>query len=733
MCVCYLNLFCRLFVCLLLTICVQTMTAQTTSKFYQDGKIFLKLKETSQIQLPSINSKSELKEYPYFNELFLKVKTNKIFQPFTHLKSEVFQDLYQIEFEKNEQIEDFIKDLKKDNRVEYVEPVPIDEVFFTPNDAYCNYQWYLEKIQAFDAWDISMGSNEVVVAIVDDAIKTTHEDLMNNVWTNEEEIPNNGVDDDNNGYIDDYQGWDMADNDNDTNPPANSPYFRHGTHVSGLVAAQSNNTIGIASIGSSGIKILPIKATQNDAGMTTQITHGWQGISYAIAMGVDIINISWGSKASSQTYQSIINDAHDQGIIIVAAAGNNNDNKKVYPAAYNHVLAVAATNHTDNKLSVSSYGDWVDVSAPGSAIISTGSISNDAYENNTGTSMAAPLVASLLGLMKSYDNTSSIEDLTTCLLANTDPIQDTQYAASLGTGRINAYEAIHCLLTASCEIPDAPIVNQLSSTTADMSWANVGSDEYQIAYKLAVSSKWTFIQTEETSTSLQGLSAEQTYIIKVASICGDIASDFSSSTTFTTKPIECAKPTDLNLKIVSSQQVRIGWSIEDDSNVETYRIRYKKTKDAGWKTITATESPLFINDLEEAQTYEIQVACNCTGKQGEFSENISFYTQNPHDITSESGLASQDGRSEIQKNIVGLQAYPNPSNGRFYLSFSKEEANNSVLSVYDILGRLVYNQNLTTQEGVNRFEIDLSQQAKGRYILELSETNQSLKQSILLY
>lgn len=731
----------KVLLCLLLMFFIQFVSAQTVNKLHWDGKIFLKLKSTSQAQLPQINSKSELTpQYPYFNDLFRKFKTNKVFRPYTHLKSSSFQDLYQVEFEGNTKIEDFIRDLKANDMVEYAEPIPIDQVLLSANDQYSGQQWHLEKIQAYEAWDIATGSEDVVVAIIDDAIQTTHEDLTNTIWTNINEIPNNGVDDDNNGYIDDYQGWDIADNDNNPNPPAGSSYLRHGTHVTGIVAAQTNNSIGVASIGN-GIKVLPIKATQDEFGTSTQITHGWQGVSYAIAMGVDIINLSWGSKASSQTYQSIIDDAHAQGIIIVAAAGNSNNTQKFYPAAYNNVVSVAATDHSDHKMGVSNYGDWIDISAPGSTIISTGSMSNDAYESNSGTSMASPLVAGLIGLMKSYDNSSSADDILACLLSNTDPIQDTDHATSMGTGRINAYEAMNCLLAANCKAPNAPTADQLSPTTATITWKNSNNNNFQIAYKLTTASKWTFVNSTGLSISLEELQPNRTYHIKVASICGETTSDYSPVVEFKTKEINCEAPIDINFKNISTQQVRIGWSIEDDTYTDSYTFRYKKKNASNWTSITINESPIFINNLEQEQSYELQIACNCVGTQSEYSKTVSFDTKTPHELTLEGGSTNNldgrttlDGRAELEEEvIVGLQSYPNPTNGILFIEFFEEEATNKVIRVYNMTGKMVHQQAIDAPKGTNRHKIDLSKKTAGRYIVEVSGTNQSLKQSIILY
>ena len=166
----------------------------------------------------------------------------------------------------------------------------------------------------------------IVIAIVDDAVLTTHEDILPNLWTNPNEIPNNNIDDDNNGYRDDINGWDAADNDNDPNPPssASSSVFTHGTHCAGIASAATDNSKGIASIGFN-CKIMPVKSSTSN-GNAQYIDAGYDGIAYAMAAGADVISMSWGGN-NSQTAQNIFNQAHNLGITLVAAAGNDASSK----------------------------------------------------------------------------------------------------------------------------------------------------------------------------------------------------------------------------------------------------------------------------------------------------------------------------------------------------------------------------------------------------------------------
>ena len=346
--------------------------------------------------------------------------------------------------DKNHDLNKIIKDLSKFSEVDYSEPKYLDFLDFQPNDPSLNNCWHLAKIQAFDAWDLGTGSNSVVVAVVDDAVEINHLDLANVTWSNNLEIPNNGIDDDNNGYVDDYNGYDVADNDNNPSPPNTN--LDHGTHVAGISGAQTNNNIGVASIGF-GISVMPVKATR-DNNLNGTINNAYDGVYYAALNGADVINCSWGSSSFSNTNNNIIQMAQNQGSIIVGSAGNSNQNlasNPRYPSCYNGVICVANTTQSDSKRGSSCYGSRVDVSAPGSSILSTIPFNN--FGTKSGTSMSAPMVAGLLGLMKSFSPNSTNEQLISCMKSACDNIDaiNPSYAGLLGDGRINAYQALLCL------------------------------------------------------------------------------------------------------------------------------------------------------------------------------------------------------------------------------------------------------------------------------------------------
>ncbi|MDB9990568.1 S8 family serine peptidase [Flavobacteriales bacterium] len=380
-----------------------------------------------------------------FGEFLDSIGLINIKQPFGIKKeAEKLYLTFLVEFtDQNHDLNKLIKKLNEFVEVDYSEPKFKDFEDYLPNDPSYSSCWHLDKIQANLAWELGIGSSDIVVSIVDDAITVNHPDLQNVIWVNPNEIPNNGIDDDNNGYIDDINGWDTYTNDNDPSPHSNTPAWAHGTHCAGIAGAHTDNNIGISAIGF-GVSLMAVKTADNN-GLVNQT---WDGVYYSIVSGADVISCSWSSGSYSQTNNNIIEFGINNGSIIVAASGNNGANlasNPKYPACYNGVICVANTTSSDIKAGSSNYGTRVDLGAPGSSILST--IPYSGYGTKTGTSMSAPMVAGLLGLMKSFSPNTSNEQLINCMKNSCDNIDalNPSYIGLLGSGRINAYQALLCL------------------------------------------------------------------------------------------------------------------------------------------------------------------------------------------------------------------------------------------------------------------------------------------------
>ena len=445
-----------LFLCFSSLILNSGVQAQTFDPGYQDGKIWFKLKD----DLP-MSSEEALS---FLNKMKAHYQITETGKAFKNIQGKSpLQQTYLLRFSDIEKTKQLIEALRARPEIAYAEQVPLDKLLLTPNDPSLSTQWHLSAIGAASAWNYFSSGSSIVVAIVDDAVETTHSDLSGNIWVNPGEIADNGIDDDGNGYIDDINGWDLADNDNNPNP--SSIGLDHGTHVAGIVSAVSNNGTGIASMGYS-CKLMCIKSTN----VPISVTYGYEGIIYAANNNADVINLSWGGSYSSITAENVINYALAKNCIIVAAAGNDNVNTPFYPADFDGVIAVAATNSSNQKASFSNYGSWVDISAPGENIYST-TVGNS-YGYKSGTSMASPLVAGLVGLMRSLNPGMPPEDVKNCLFSTAVNIDASNpaYVGSLGAGRIDAAAAMACV---NSSLDNAPVANFSASNTNIQEGVNV--------------------------------------------------------------------------------------------------------------------------------------------------------------------------------------------------------------------------------------------------------------------
>ncbi len=335
-----------------------------------------------------------------------------------------------------------------DPHVEYVEPNYEIQLNVTPNDTYFDHLWGLNNdgqqsgtpdadIDAVEAWD-NVNSGEVIVAILDTGIDYTHPDLQDNIWRNTGEIAGNGIDDDNNGFVDDYYGYHFNIFGNDSDP---FDGHSHGTHVAGTVAATGNNSFGVTGVAYQVASVMAVKVlSDSGSGYTSDIA---AGIRYAVDNGATVINASLGGGGYSQTLYNAINYARQNNVLFVAAAGNNgsnNDSRPTYPASYNldNIISVAATDRNDQLASFSNYGQSVDLGAPGVSILST---VPGGYSFYSGTSMAAPHVAGAAAVLRSQIPGASYADIKNLLLENVDVVSGLNNLVATD-GRLNLNHAL---------------------------------------------------------------------------------------------------------------------------------------------------------------------------------------------------------------------------------------------------------------------------------------------------
>jgi len=357
--------------------------------------------------------------------------------------SSQFGNIYILKTTPGVDLSEMVDEYSRLPNVEYVEPDYMAELHFIPSDKYYTQQWNLNNTGQvhyailrrdgnandkliltyglFDA-DIDVAevyynppdiTNTAVVAIIDTGVDIDHPDLAASIWINPGEIKNNGIDDDHNGYIDDYKGWDFSSSgeilevgDEDDDP---TDYYGHGTHCAGIVAGLTNNGIGIAGV-TTACKIMPLKVFPFPL-----ISKLSRAIIYAADNGADVINMSLGYQYRSYLLEDAIGYAKSRGVVVCASSGNTGLNESNYPAAFDNVIAVGATNDSDFVTTFSTYGDYIDVVAPGEAILSLRADSTDMYEStepyvhifdemyymSSGTSMSCPHVVGTAAFIRS--------------------------------------------------------------------------------------------------------------------------------------------------------------------------------------------------------------------------------------------------------------------------------------------------------------------------------------------
>lgn len=373
----------------------------------------------------------------------------------------------------NQPVEDVIAKLEKKSNVIFAEPdyfIERDMSFEMPeylfNDPYFEdgSLWGLHNdigldiagihydtdIDAPEAWDITKGDRTVVVAVIDTGVDIYHPDLAANIWLNPGEIPENGIDDDGNGFIDDVNGWDFYyDDDSVYDSPA---YDDHGTHVSGTIAAIGDNGIGVVGVAPE-VQIMPVKFLGPEYGKTSDAI---QAIDYAKSEGADVINASWGGGGKSRSLETAIKSFPG---VFVAAAGNagvNTDRNPHYPSSYrcDNILSVASINSEGGLSWFSNYGTrTVDVAAPGEWIYST--YPEGGYEWFRGTSMAAPHVTGIVALMLSQDPAMDATSVINRIKSNTEYLPTLE--GKIGTdGLVNAYASLPSIVPPTDPPTDPP-------------------------------------------------------------------------------------------------------------------------------------------------------------------------------------------------------------------------------------------------------------------------------------
>ena len=337
-------------------------------------------------------------------------------QPRPLLKGEIGPEEYSVRhmvkifYEGDAFPSDLSAELAATAAVEYAEPYPVFETYLTPNDPMIAQQWALSAMEVPAAWEYSTSDESIVIGLIDTGVDYNHPELRDKIWTNpgewgtSGELSNNGIDDDGNGKIDDYRGWDFYGDSSPGATPDNDPYDNvavHGTSVIGVAAAETDNNSGMAGVGWNA-RFYPVKIAYDDQGMG--IAGGYDGIVYATDMGLKIINCSWGGMRSNGdvVFQQFIDYARERGSLVIGSSGNDpidNDFSRHYPSSLRYVLNVGSHEANGSRSGYATYGTSVDVYAPGSQILTTRGRSGQRFEVTQGTSLATPFASGVAALL----------------------------------------------------------------------------------------------------------------------------------------------------------------------------------------------------------------------------------------------------------------------------------------------------------------------------------------------
>ena len=437
--------------------------AQTTKKI-NNNRLIIKFKSSIGVEyrIPQSDKKFNHEELDNIN------KKNRV-QSIILSGNKKKKDTYILNFESNQNIDHLIKQYKNSNLFEYVEPDFIGvgggkkiKLQSIPNDTYFSRQYGLYNDGTFSlssatndadidmdlGWDIEQGDQSIIVAVLDSGIKLDHPEFSGRLWTNPNETLN-GIDDDNNGYIDDINGWDFANNDDDPTDDNG-----HGTNVTGIIGANSNNNLGYSGVDWNCKLMIGKILDENNSGYYSWWT---DCIYYAVDNGAKVINMSVGGSGFSSSMKDAIDYAYNNGVTVVACMMNENNNTTFYPAGYQNTIAVGATNPNDERsapffwstTSGSNYGNHIDVVAPGNYIYGLDHQSDTNYNFYWGgTSQAAPLVTGLSSLLLAQDADKTPDDIRSIIRSTAeDQLGNISEDISgfdiyYGYGRVNAYEAL---------------------------------------------------------------------------------------------------------------------------------------------------------------------------------------------------------------------------------------------------------------------------------------------------
>lgn len=573
-----------------------------------------------------------------------------------------------------------------------------------PNDTEYNQQWQYEQPSDIDldaeaAWDITTGGvtamgDTIVVCVIDDGLQVNHPDWGNNIWYNNGEIPGNGIDDDGNGYIDDFRGWNADDGTNDI---VAGGFANHGTPVAGIVAAQGNNGVGVTGVNWD-VKLMFVVGGGTSANSIAAYNYPFEcrklynQTNGSLGAFVVATNASWGvDNQQCATYAPLVNEFYDTlgayGVLNCAATANANTNVDVagdFPTscASNYLISVTNMNQSGTKVTSAGYGaTTIDLGAFGqdTYTLTTGS----GYGGFGGTSGATPHVAGTIGLLYSspcptFALLAKNDPQQTALLAKNIILNTTVPNASLSgitvtEGILNMKNAIDSVMAMNCSLSGChepffldPIT--ITGTSIEFNWNGVAvASSYHVVYREVGGGSWSHMTSVDTFTTINSLTACTNYEIMVSTDCD--SSLFSFPITVKTGDC-CDAPNAITINSIGLTDASISWN--SDAFVNYYQYEYKKTSETVWVTDTTSMANVALSNLDSCETYQFRIISNCSvNVNNEYSDTIIIQMEGCGNCSSQNYCSSSYNAQDDWIDNVTLESINNTTgNNNGYADFT---------------------------------------------------------------